>query len=263
MSITLIHNKFDIDAVITAAFYLSYMSGNKLHDIMYRKSTKQTVSVESTSGVIIDPVMENYYVFLGIKRVDKKFKDFPHVRLNTYFNDISGDDISGDYDSDTGEVVTIFESLTQNLVEKDNEYVRQLVHALKVFNTRSADEKDLMVLSKYYQMALKVLRYEGVFEFSSLNKEDEKEYKEFIKKVKREFSNNFSKNHPLPIQEGLNYPAASISSDCCVWVRRFMRLVHNRYLNVILTTKGHIVDTDIPDIQDRLKGRNFILSSDY
>lgn len=247
MSITIVYNKFDIDAVITAAIYMSHLGNNNLSEISLRKQRKETIVIESTSGIDLAIDKDSYFLFLGINRINNKFKDIDYVMINSSVVD------------DT--YYTILERLVDSSI--DNPYAQQLASALRVFNTREADEKDLIVLSKYYQLALKVIRGAASFEFTEVTEKDKMEYLSFIEMVKVEFTNNFHKKHPLPLQEGISYPAASISSDYCVWVRRFMKLVHKRYLNVILTTKGHIIDTDIPDIQSKLSGRNFILSSDY
>jgi len=250
MAITVVYNKFDVDAVIASAFITSYIASNYSQPKQSLKRYERDITfIESTSGINLVLDKNQYYLFLGLNKINEKFKNTEHSLINSYI------------DNETH--VTILEALPGSCFPMDNIYAKQLLHALKVFNTREADENDLMVISKYYHLALRVMKGDDVFRFNEVTEEDKKEYSKFIKRVKLEFTNNFHKNHPLPIQEGLAYPAASISSDCCVWVRRFMKLVHKRYLNIILTTKGHVIDTDIPDIQKKLHGRNFILSSDY
>ena len=136
--------------------------------------------------------------------------------------------------------------------------------ALDRFYTDHADESEVSLCLDYYLMSLNVFKDETEFRFIDDYERDSSLFKSFVKELKRKFSTNFTRNNPLTFAEGIIYPSATISGKYSVWVARFMKLSYKHYLNIVSTSRGIIVDSDIPGIEKQISEKHgYVMAYHY
>ena len=243
-NITIVYNRFDITAVISAAFLYSYYRMMKHFDYVVK-----AISNDSSEEFLVTEDPKYHYLFIGISKVGKRFIKTNHTLI-----------VNNDEDNMMSQIYHMVKG-EQN---EDSVLYKKLCVALDRFYTDHADESEVSLCLDYYLMSLNVFKDETEFRFIDDYERDSSLFKSFVKELKRKFSTNFTRNNPLTFAEGIIYPSATISGKYSVWVARFMKLSYKHYLNIVSTSRGIIVDSDIPGIEKQISEKHgYVMAYHY
>ena len=129
---------------------------------------------------------------------------------------------------------------------------KKLSIALDNFLSKDFNQTEAASCLKHYMLSLDVLKDEANFVFIYDGEISKNEFESFVKELKDKFKNNFTGNNPFTKSKGILFPVATISDIYSVWVSRFMKLSYSHYINIAMTGKGVIVDSDVPNIKEKI-----------
>lgn len=232
-NITIIYNKFDIVSVIAAAFIYSYY---KSLAVQFKHKVK-ALSNDSSEEFLVTEDPNYFYLFIGISEVGKRFKKTNHKLI---------------FKNDEGNVLSQVYHEVKNGKNDESMLYKKLSIALDNFLTKDLNVAEAGLCLKHYMLSLDVLKDEADFVFIYDGEIDKNEFQSFVKELKNKFKDNFTGSNPFTKSKGILFPVATISDMHSVWVSRFMKLSYNYYINIAMTGKGVIVDSDIPDIKEKI-----------
>lgn len=232
-NITIVYNKFDIVSVIAAAFMYSYY---KSLTVQFKHKVK-AISNDSSEEFLVTEDPNYIYIFIGISEVGKRFLKTNHKLI---------------FKNDEGNVLSqVYHSVKQDKNEYSMLY-KKLNIALDNFLTKDLNEAEAALCLKHYLLSLDVLKDEADFIFLYDGEINKEEFKSFIKELKNKFKTNFTGNNPFTQSKGILFPVATVSDMYAVWVSRFMKLSYSHYINIVVTGKGMIIDSDVPGIKEKI-----------
>lgn len=242
-----VYNKFDPDAVISAAYLKSKFPRMQVYDNLMAFSLNK----------------ELHYYFLGFSKINS-------LITNSYnYSSLT------ETTNDDGIQISILSKILTHFGYNSDELCMTIAEMLPEFKHTDSHHGVSLNIYLHYKKAIntldsnvpfvfndKVATYEPFSRIGHEKTKEMAEYNLFIERAKEDLRRYYSADHMITKHENLNVAAASVAGDTCVWVRRMMKMSTGCYLNVVLSVRGHIIDTDISNIRELLPKTEFILSTE-
>lgn len=239
------YNKFDVDAVITAALLKTVYNIEHVYDNL------------SNRNVVVDSDTDCYV--LGFNKVSNSMQRYKPIVVNQTQGNETNDFVP----------LSILSKIVKHITPKLEELgyaidvATELGELLCSFYKKELISRELLLIYIHYQNAIKVLKGVEYFTFRNSNLSDVASFESFIKEVKSDIVKYSSKDHIICKQYGLNAMASSNTCETAPWVRRMVSMTHGAYVNIVLSIHGIMVDSNLTNIAEILKDKEYILSTDF
>lgn len=221
-----VYNKFDYDSLMAAALYKSLHPEVKVVDNTKSLSTKY-----------------DEYLWLGITPSFEVSSDTKFIKDKVSRSVVAVKSHEGEVEF----AVSVFMQVAQ-LENKVDSRVMTLVNLLNQFHTNTIKKAELVFVYKSLKMAQEVI--DGSSEFlinETITDYDAGQFDKYIKLVKQRLEGNYNIRF-IELKSKYARVVMTTFSDDYHWVLRLIKLGHKNHVNLCLTTKGCMVETNLPSI---------------